>query len=172
MGLRDKYAKKLAEQGFKPLELTEENVQAIFNRCLLKAESKEIARTALFSRIMGYSEEEELVVEFDKAALLENKKNIRYLYGQLSAVHTGKGLKYRLATADFSTNYQENVWHSSEGVLKMLLYLGLNNALALSSPFSKVDNDTTIIRKDIKPTLSPKDPNFPEWWDQHKSEWE
>ena len=24
----------------------------------------------------------------------------------------------------------------------------------------------------IKPTLSPKDPNFPAWWEAHKSEWE
>lgn len=172
MGLRDKYAKKLAEQGFKPLELTGENVQAIFNRCLRKEESKEIARAALFSRIMGYSEEKELVVDFDEDALLKNERNIRYLYGQLSAVHTGKGLKYRLATADFSTNYQENVWHSGEAAVLELLYLGCNKAVALSYPFSKAKNDTTVISKDIKPTLSPKDPNFPEWWEAHKSEWE
>lgn len=24
----------------------------------------------------------------------------------------------------------------------------------------------------ILPTLSPKDPNFPAWWEEHKSEWE
>ena len=24
----------------------------------------------------------------------------------------------------------------------------------------------------ITPTLSPKDPAFPAWWEQHKAEWE
>lgn len=36
MGLRDKYAKKIEEQGFRPIDLNEDNVQAIFNRCLAK----------------------------------------------------------------------------------------------------------------------------------------
>ncbi|MBQ8604196.1 MAG: hypothetical protein IJ410_05070 [Oscillospiraceae bacterium] len=160
------------EKSFHPTDLNEGNVQAIFNRCLRKAESKEIARAALFSRIMGYSEEEELVVDFDENALLKNERNIRYLYGQLSAVHTGKGLKNRLSMADFSTNYQGSVWNLTEAAVKELLYLGCNKAVALSYPFSKAENDTTVISKDIKPTLSPKDPNFPEWWEQHKAEWE
>lgn len=29
-----------------------------------------------------------------------------------------------------------------------------------------------MISISITPTLSPKDPNFPEWWEQHKAEWE
>ena len=40
------------------------------------------------------------------------------------------------------------------------------------SRFSKKYNDTTIISSDITPTLSPKDPAFPAWWETHKSEWE
>lgn len=52
------------------------------------------------------------------------------------------------------------------------LYLGCNNGVSLMYPFSKQDKDTTIISKDIKPTLSPKAPNFPQWWEQHKAEWE
>lgn len=36
MGLRDKYAKKIEEQGFRPIDLNEDNVRAIFNRCLAK----------------------------------------------------------------------------------------------------------------------------------------
>ena len=26
--------------------------------------------------------------------------------------------------------------------------------------------------KQVRPTLSPKDPNFPAWWEAHKAEWE
>ena len=36
VGLRDKYAKKIEEQGFRPIDLNEANVQAIFERCLAK----------------------------------------------------------------------------------------------------------------------------------------
>lgn len=38
--------------------------------------------------------------------------------------------------------------------------------------FLDISNDTTIISSDITPTLSPKDPAFPAWWETHKSEWE
>lgn len=37
-------------------------------------------------------------------------------------------------------------------------------------PFS-VTGDSSFTRK-LRPTLSPKDPNFPAWWEEHKSEWE
>ena len=30
----------------------------------------------------------------------------------------------------------------------------------------------TSLYAPIKPTLSPKDPNFPAWWEEHKAEWE
>lgn len=182
------YCEKAAAQGYKKaiellptlkqrvklgeMELNEGNVQAIFNRCLAKEESKEITRTALFSTLLGYSEQEEIVLEFDQAALAKNKKNIVYLYGQLSAVHTGKGLKNRLAAADFSDNYQGKPWHSDETGLLQLLYLGCNHAVSLMYPFSKKDHDTTVLSKDLKPTLSPKDPAFPAWWEAHKGEWE
>ena len=38
--------------------------------------------------------------------------------------------------------------------------------------FLDISNDTTIISSDITPTLSPKDPAFPAWWETHKSEGE
>lgn len=37
-------------------------------------------------------------------------------------------------------------------------------------PFSL--NGNSGFKYKIQPTLSPKDPNFPEWWEKHKSEWE
>ena len=32
--------------------------------------------------------------------------------------------------------------------------------------------DTARFLKQVRPTLSPKDPAFPAWWEAHKSEWE
>ena len=88
VGLRDKYAKRDAEQGFKPLELNEGNVQAIVNRCLRKEGSKEITRTILFPTLLGYDEKDEIEIAFDKNVLVENGKNVRYLYGQLKVKPT------------------------------------------------------------------------------------
>lgn len=157
---------------FKPIELNEGNVQAIFNRCLVNKNSKNISTTILFSEIMGYSKENEVVINFDKDILLENKSNIEYLYGQLNVIHTEANKRKRLSVNDFKTDYVGNVWSQSKSSLLELLYLGINSVSSLGYPFSKVDGDTTIISRDIKPTLSPKDPNFPAWWEEHKSEWE
>lgn len=159
-------------KSFMPLDLNEGEVQAIFNRCLRKEDSKEITRTTLFSRVLGYAPEDEIEIAFDKNVLLENEQNIRYLYGQLKTVHTAESKTKKLSVNDFKTTYQDNIWSQSKSSLLELLYLGCNSALGLGYRFSKKDNNTTIISSDIKPTLSPKDPNFPVWWEEHKSEWE
>ena len=121
---------------------------------------------------MGYSPEDELVVEFDNSILLENKLNIRYLYGQLNAVHASKNKLQKLSINDLKTNYTGTVWSQSKATLLELLYLGCTDTLNLCDPFSKKNIDTTMISTSIVPTLSPKDSNFPEWWEKHKSEWE
>lgn len=114
MGLKDKMIKKAAEieerrPQFTPLELNEGNVQAIFNRCLRKEDSKEITRTTLFSRVLGYAPEDEIEIAFDKNVLLENEKNIRYLYGQLKVVHTAESKTNCLSLNDFKTAYQGTI---------------------------------------------------------------
>lgn len=59
--------------------------------------------------------------------------------------------------------------HKILGILMEFLHLG-----AVTTIFSHF-----YLQKDVsaqiflpKPTLSPKDPNFPAWWEKHKSEWE
>jgi len=49
------------------------------------------------------------------------------------------------------------------------LYLG--KATYLITPFDS-ENKTATLISSFTPTLSPKDPNFPAWWEQHKAEWE
>ena len=82
-------------------ELKEGAVQAIFNRCLRKEGSKEIIRTTLFSRVLGYDEKDEIEIAFDKNVLLENEKNVRYLYGQLKVVHTAESKTNCLSLKSF-----------------------------------------------------------------------
>lgn len=175
MGFKDKMKQAKADGSlyqFRPIDLNEGNVQAIFNRCLRKEDSKEITRTTLFSTVLGYAPEDEIEIAFDKNVLLENEQSIRYLYGQLKTVHTAESKTKRLSVNDFKTTYQDKIWSQSKSSLLELLYLGCNSALGLGYRFSKKDNNTTRISSDIKPTLSPKDPNFPVWWEEHKSEWE
>ena len=136
MGLRDKYAKRDAEQGFKPLELCEMNVQAIFNRCLFTLESKKRTEARPFYQRLGYSEEEQdQVVYFDQDILLKNKKAILYLFGQVSAVHTGKAKNEAQTIADFMMAYSGNNWTNNRGYLLELLYLGSNRETAILFPF-------------------------------------
>ena len=172
MGLRDKYAKKIAEQGFNPLDLTEENVQAIFERCLATSESKNKTWAEMFYLSLGYKEEDSTPITFDSDIISKNKKLIMYLYGQLDCVHTEKHLSERQSMSDFAKTYAGKTWAQSKAVLLELLYLGGSHEAPYVTPFDKRLNDTVRIASEIKPTLSPKDPAFPAWWEQHKAEWE
>ena len=161
-----------SEKKYVALELNEANVQAIFDRCLKREDTKEAVRTALFTTLLGYTDEEEIVIAFDKEALRKNEKNIRYLYGQLKSTHTSEnGAKWQ-SVDDFRTTYMDTVWAQRKSAVLELLYLGSNSALGFVGPFSKKQNDTTAVSKTITPTLSPKDPAFPAWWEAHRAEWE
>lgn len=96
MGLKDKMIKKAAEieerrPQFTPLELTEGNVQAIFNRCIAKEGTTEKISSILYYKELGY-EKEDLGVAFDKNALIQNRKNIEYLYGQVASLHENQSI--------------------------------------------------------------------------------
>ena len=53
---------------FKPQELNEANVQAIFNRCLATDETSKdnVSKSILFSRTLGYKPSDEIVFYFDR----------------------------------------------------------------------------------------------------------
>ena len=71
MGLRDKYAKKIEEQGFRPIDLNEDNVRAIFERCLATEDSVDFIGATLFTKEYGFAENSKQIV-FDKKELLKN----------------------------------------------------------------------------------------------------
>lgn len=164
-------SKKVEEKrkAFTPLELNEGNVQAIFNRCLAKEGISEenISESILFSRTLGYKPSDEILLNFDKQKLQENKLNIIYLYGQLKTVH--QELR-RLSIESAFYAYLGKAWTANKAYLLELLYLGCTDEVDLIPPFNAKDHSAPIIK--VKPTLSPKDPNFPAWWEAHKVEWE
>ena len=172
MGLRDKYAKKIEEQGFRPIDLNEANVQAIFNRCIAKEGTPEdqCFNSILFSRLRGYSPDAERIVVFNRENFLANKKKIQYLYGQLKNVHAGNDT---LQINEAFLTYSGTHWTANKGVLLEFLYLGAtNDGHSLLAAFDGGTSSTILNTDTITPTLSPKDPAFPAWWEEHKSEWE
>ena len=56
VGLRDKYAKKIEEQGFRPIDLNEDNVRAIFERCLAGDSTTEYIKSVLYYNREGLSD--------------------------------------------------------------------------------------------------------------------
>ena len=70
-------------------------------------------------------------------------------------------------------SYSGKVWTSNKGILLEFLYLGaINDEHPLMTIFDSKTDSAMLITDNLKPTLSPKDPNFPAWWEKHKSEWE
>ena len=70
---------------FKPQELNEANVQAIFNRCLAKeGEGNLTYAQVLMPELSGKQSD---LIRFSKERIKANSKNISYLYGQLKGVH-------------------------------------------------------------------------------------
>lgn len=156
-------------EGFQPLELNEGNVQAIFNRCLEEGTpKKDVANSILFSRTLGYHPNDEVLIQFDKEKILANKKIIEYMYGQLQCAHQKLG---ELGLEEAYWNYQGKKWTNSRLHLLEFLHLGCTDyEVSLISPFIAESNSAHL--DDLKPTLSPKDPAFPAWWEAHKGEWE
>ncbi len=170
MGLFANAAKQIQKETkgkFEPLELDEMNVQAIFNRCLATKDTPESDEqlSMLFKKVMGYDQDDTPIV-FSKSKIGQNKGNILYLLGQLSSVHKGS----RFITAKESIfRYDEKKWTTDTATIMKLYHLAeASNGM---DPFVKKYNRATTTPS-VKPTLSPKDLNFPAWWEQHKSEWE
>ena len=67
--------------------------------------------------------------------------------------------------------YQEK-WTAYVEVLFKLYELGMANGDI--TPFTLQDDGKTLLTdiSHLAPTLSPKDPAFPAWWEEHKAEWE
>lgn len=173
MGFNLNKAKAAMEEilkSFTPLELNEANVQAIFNRCLAKEDSREISYVALFPTTHGYEAGAETQIQFDTAALVEKKREIEYLFGQLQEAHRAERPK-RLTLDDYNTTYLGSYWTSNKSALLKFLYLGVNPKILCIAPF-RAESSTSIMAPAVKPTLSPKDPAFPAWWEAHKGEWE
>ena len=173
MGFNQNKAKAAKEEilkSFTPLDLNEGNVQAIFNRCLEKAAEQGHGKKN-YAQILqeGLSGKDSDLIVFDDQRIIDNSRNISYLLGQLKGVHN----KDRLMPLEYGVlTYQSGKWTEFAEMLFKLYELGMANGNI--TPFTLQKDGKTLLTdiSHLKPTLSPKDPNFPAWWEAHKAEWE
>lgn len=173
MGLKDKLKKYNEEHNndkFKPIELTDSTVQSLFYKCISTTNSTDVSVATLFPTTLGYKSGSEKLIHFDTETLLKNKKNIEYLFGQLYRVHNPNET-FNMSIDDYNTTYQNTHWTSDKATLLKLLYLGVSSKTHFITSFN-AKTSTSAISPQVKPTLSPKDPNFPAWWEEHKAEWD
>ena len=154
-------------EGFHPIDLNEDNVQAIFNRCLATKDTPnaDVQLSVLFKKVMGYDKDSDPMA-FCRSKIEQNKKNVLYLMGQLDSVHRDS----RDITAKESIfRYDGKQWATTNAVIGELYHLA--EAADCMAPFVKQSN-RAMTEPIVTPTLSPKDPAFPAWWEAHKGEWE
>ena len=158
----------IKQEGFQPLELNEDNVQAIFHRCLAKEGEHFYNVQVLGSELTKNPSD---IVQLSKQKMEENDQNIRYLLGQLKTIHLPDVKAITLQEGFF--RYDNHVWTKDFDFLFQLYALALGCVYLRGFSKTKDGNITSLIDYNhCTPTLSPKDPAFPAWWEAHKSEWE
>ena len=164
--------RRKTDTSYKGMELNENNVQLIFQNSITTIETPENDRLSsiLFSRTGGFSPEEEEILYFSKNKILQNQKHIAYLLGQLKNAHTPSEDSH-LSIQDAFIDYTGKKWTKNNAILLELLYLGAVDGIDCIAPFTKNTGSAIFVTDIIKPTLSPKDPNYPTWFEEHKSEW-
>lgn len=150
---------------FTPLDLNEENVHTIFNRCLATDTTVKTQGIILFHKTLGFHEDSNPVI-FDKEKLERNKQQIKYLSGQLNDLYQKKP---KITPVSVSIKYTGQQWSSTPGIIMEFLHLA--TSLHFIYSFLAETKEASLNNK-LTPTLSPKDPHFSDWWEQHKSEWE
>ncbi|MCD7734094.1 MAG: hypothetical protein LUH48_02980 [Clostridiales bacterium] len=159
----------IANSGFRPIDLNERNVHKIFEECLATKNSKKYIKSVLQPASWGNDKDSDPII-FDSEKLRANINNVIYLYGQLRAIHIDINTinTSRKSYCNSMLNYKNVLWTTNKGILMQFFHLGV--ATNIIYPFGKEENSG--FRYAVPPTLSPNDPNFPEWWAKHKSEWE
>lgn len=145
-----------------PKDLNFETIQQIFKDCIpVGNQTKNITAVSL-QQISGGFPKDSDPVYFDTDKLEENKQNIQYLLGQLYAIHRGDVL---LHMSDILKKYNGYLWSKDKIASIFILHLGMGIG-QFSGP--SAENLSCLIFEKIEPTLSPKDPNFEEWYKGYK----
>lgn len=153
---------------FKPVELNERNVKAIFKKCL--ADENNISQGVYYARVLNEetSGKESDLIRFSKGMVKAYTPSIRYLLGQIKAFHRSTET---FALEEGFLRYDDVFWTKDYDVLFKLYALGLSSASITN--FAPLENLLVSAKNpECTPTLSTRDPNYAAWWEEHKGEWE
>ena len=152
------------DNNFKPLDLSKGIVNVIFKNSLTEKPDQSSPVAFFHLKRYGYAEDSDPVF-FDKENLENQKYLIYYILGQLENVHSMK--QPILHPVDFFKKYTGEKWTDDNVTVMKLIHLAL--ATGAISQFSAKEDITRTIISRVQPTLSPKDPNFQEWYDKNKT---
>lgn len=139
------------------LDLNEENIKNLFSYCVATKDSTpdNIMSTRFIDKTSGF----EIPDMFFLTNRIKEKSNsIRYLIGQLKSIHS-HDLSMSLSEGFYK--YDNSIWTQNKMLLFSLYYMG--NAASIFPLFSNSSDGLIAILKnypELKPTLSPNDPNF------------
>ena len=150
---------------FVPIDLNYDEFERIYKDCLPNEKSKNYLRVILQQQADGFPNDSKPIF-FDEDKINEHKKDIFYLYGQLRAVHRERLFIY---VADSIIKYDDTIWTDNQTTALLLLHLGM---AAFASSRMAPPARSMYLSHDLLPTLSPKAPNFPAWWEKNKLKWE
>ena len=125
---------------FSPRPLTEESVSALLGRCCPQG-------------------------QWDTQALVDARRDIRCLLGQLALVHEGTAA--HPVDESFCRRYDGEAWTAKPQAVMDLLSLGLRaGSLALRG-----EDHSVVFPAELTPALSPGDPAFPAWYESEQARW-
>lgn len=144
------------------LDLNEENVKQLFKFCMATKET-ETSDILSCSFIENGTSLKIPDISFKRKSLITKAHSIIYMLGQLEKVHKRS---IDMFLQDGFKKYDGTNWTSDKGLLFSLYYIGCAASVL-------PDFEQSIVRKNIicpllnmpnlKPTLSPNDPNFNKW---------
>lgn len=153
---------------FKPLELNERNVNTLYKRCLHDESNPfeecyhvQVLRPEICGRISEW-------IQLSKNKVSAYESTIRYLLGQIKAFHVATDT---FALQEGFMRYDETIWTKEYDVLFKMYSLGIAS-VSISDFVLYKDIIGAVKSSKCVPTLSPKDPNYAAWWEEHKGEWE
>ena len=145
-----------------PCNLTVEDIDEIFKRCLARESSKETIRTVLFQKEHGFNEDSR-AIHFDKKMIELAKQELEYSLGQLQDVHEN----YTSITTDSVKDRYDGVqWTNNTPFIMAYLHLLLAADLVKPIEFSTGELE---FKDTIFPTLLSSDPNIKNWYKQNRN---
>ncbi len=147
---------KISDEILRKLELSEWTVKELFVSCLRNEKSDAFINSSFYDES---SSRKAPIIQFDGPILFKHTALIRYLLGQMRAVHENTGY---ITPGSGSNSYNGTKWTKDNNVLSALYYMSTAcNALPRFIDGEKYAySNLYYLLAPLKPTYPPSDPNF------------